>query len=105
MKNCMKRQPFERYNFSKILDLLDPDLTVEFKSRSYYNNEYQMRRLKKCEEAKNIDTYYGNYANESTISDSTLFTDTTNVSFENVENKKINVVEIIPLIDEDEKHN
>ena len=93
MNACMKRKPFERIDFPQILHLLEPDLTVDFKSRSYYNNEYQFKKLKAYDDAKgenddNQNYHNVNYANHSIELSSSI-------SNENIENEQSQ--ELAPL--------
>ena len=95
----MQWKPFERIEFQQILEILEPDLTAEFKIRSYYNNAFKIKKQKILDEIncqKNVDS---NYANESIYSNSTFKTEMTTVS-----EKVVTVpLEMIPLIDEEEK--
>jgi hypothetical protein len=40
---CMLKEPIDRIEFRQILELLEPDLPSDFKSKSYFNNEYQSK--------------------------------------------------------------
>ena len=44
MEKCMKTKQFERTDFKGILDILEPDLTSQFKATSYYSNEFKAKK-------------------------------------------------------------
>lgn len=43
----MITQEYERIDFKTILDILDPDLGVDFKQTSYYHNDFKNKLLRK----------------------------------------------------------
>ena len=49
---CLIREDFKRISFKEILDILDPDLTNDFKESSYYHNEFRKKINKKRQEQK-----------------------------------------------------
>jgi hypothetical protein len=50
------KEEYKRANFKEILDILDPDMTVDFKQNSFYHNDYKTRLMKK----KNLETEKNN---------------------------------------------
>jgi hypothetical protein len=43
----MLKEDHKRICFKEILDILDPDLTNDFKQTSYYHNEYKKKYTKR----------------------------------------------------------
>ena len=52
----MLKEDYKRIGFKEILDILDPDLTNDFKQASYYHNEHR----KKYSKRKNQQNQEGN---------------------------------------------
>ncbi|CAF0885729.1 unnamed protein product [Brachionus calyciflorus] len=53
---CMITEDFKRINFKDILDILDPDLTSDFKQASYYHTDFRKKPSKrKHSECKQIN--------------------------------------------------
>lgn len=50
---CMITEDYKRICFKEILDILDPDLTNDFKQMSYYHTEFR----KKCPKRKVSDNF------------------------------------------------
>lgn len=44
---CMVGKDYERPSFKEILDVLDPDLSPDFKQTSYYHNEFRKKQFNK----------------------------------------------------------
>ena len=43
----MASKDYERPSFKEILDILDPDLSAEFKKSSYYHNDFRKKLFNK----------------------------------------------------------
>lgn len=60
-------EDYKRLSFKEILDILDPDLTNDFKQTSYYHNEFKNKVIKKkAEKQKQLES------NEKTLNDPIL---------------------------------
>lgn len=44
---CLVTEDYKRLSFKEIIEILDPDLTCDFKQTSYYHNEYKNKLAKK----------------------------------------------------------
>jgi hypothetical protein len=53
LEKCFIREEYKRANFKEILDIIDPDMTVDFKQSSFYHNEYKTKQLKKKQAYEN----------------------------------------------------
>ena len=47
----MVYEDFKRMGFKEILDILDPDLTCDFKASSFYHNEFRKKQACKKQES------------------------------------------------------
>ena len=41
LNNCLIKEDYKRINFKEILEILDPDLTADFKQSSFYHNDFK----------------------------------------------------------------
>lgn len=47
LNKCMQTEDYKRIGFKEIIEILDPDLTCDFKQTSYYHNEFKNKLAKK----------------------------------------------------------
>jgi len=47
LNKCLVTEDYKRISFKEIIEILDPDLTCDFKQTSYYHNEYKNKLAKK----------------------------------------------------------
>ncbi len=52
----MIKEDYKRIGFKEILDILDPDLTSDFKQTSYYHNDFKRRITKRKNTQSSQDT-------------------------------------------------
>ena len=70
MNKCLVKEDYKRIGFKEILDILDPELTSDFKQTSYYHNEFKKKLFKRKFESGAKQHESGHSSSSSTTSSS-----------------------------------